>query len=185
MKYLCVHVYVCLCVHVCVCACVVLCLVCAERCPGRKSLRRRCSAESVATDSLEHTTPLHILSHTIPVPPTRHLPHLPSPALHNPSPTAHSLSHKRTHAQHLFPIQFSRAWEGWPTNQEFEDHLFTRVPLGLPLPGTVSVTWPPMDHTYVHPTKIAGGCLHNDARTHRQTNALARLSHMHAMGDTQ
>ena len=70
MKYLCVHVYVCLCVHVCVCACVVLCLVCAERCPGRKSLRRRCSAESVATDSLERcsaesvATDSHTNAHT-------------------------------------------------------------------------------------------------------------------------
>lgn len=42
-------------------------------------------------------------------------------------------------AEHLFPIHPPREFAGWPANQVFEDHLFSRAPLALPLPGTVSV----------------------------------------------
>ena len=42
-------------------------------------------------------------------------------------------------AEHLFPIHVTRSWTAWPGNQVFEDHLFSRALLALPLPGTVSV----------------------------------------------
>ena len=37
----------------------------------------------------------------------------------------------------------------------FEDHLFTKEPLRLPSPGTVAVQYPPMEHLYTDPDKVA------------------------------
>uniref|UniRef100_A0A7S4KJL2 Methyltransferase FkbM domain-containing protein n=1 Tax=Guillardia theta TaxID=55529 RepID=A0A7S4KJL2_GUITH len=61
---------------------------------------------------------------------------------------------------HLFPLQVRRggktlSFENWPSEQVFEDHLFVRQDLDLPKPGTVSILFPPMDHVFRDPSKIA------------------------------
>ena len=52
-------------------------------------------------------------------------------------------------------MQSPKPWPGWPSNQDFEDHLFTLSPLRLPLPGSVVVQYPPLDHVYSKPDGIA------------------------------
>ncbi|KAJ1491015.1 hypothetical protein T484DRAFT_1776045, partial [Baffinella frigidus] len=57
-------------------------------------------------------------------------------------------------AEHLFPIQAETSFANWPTDQEFEDHLFVRKPLSLPSQPAVSIPWPPFGHTFGNPARV-------------------------------
>jgi len=57
--------------------------------------------------------------------------------------------------QHLFPIQELNSFGGWPDDQEYEDHVFSLKPLGLPEEPAVGINFPPHEHVFRDPTKVS------------------------------